>query len=74
MKPKILAGVGCALFGLSFAVLLVSVVLPLVSDGRTSWEEAMLGIVPGAICSTLSFLILAAGVGWMFAARKRPKS
>ncbi len=71
MGPKVVAGVGCALFGLSFAVLLVSVALPLVSDGRTSWSEAMAGIVPGAICSTLSFLILAVGLGWMFVARRK---
>lgn len=73
MGPKILAGLGCAGFGLSFAVLLVSVVLPLVSDGRTSWEEAMAGIVPGALCSTISFVVMAAGLGWMFATRKRAK-
>ena len=73
MKPKLVAGLGCAFFALSFAVLLVSVALPALTNGRTSWAEAMAGIVPGAICSTISFLILAAGLIWMFAAGRRGK-
>ena len=31
------------------AVLLISVLLPVITDGRTGWDEAMFGIVPGAI-------------------------
>jgi hypothetical protein len=73
MSPKILAGVGCAFFALSFGVLLVSVALPVLTDGRTSWSEAMVGIVPGALCSTISFVILVGGLVWMFAARRRAR-
>lgn len=71
MAPKILAGLGCAglvVFGL---VLAVSLALPLATNGRTSWDEAMLGIVPGAACTSLSFLLLAGGLVWMFATRGR---
>jgi hypothetical protein len=30
-------------------VLVVSLLLPTLTDGRTSWDEALLGIIPGAI-------------------------
>jgi hypothetical protein len=52
-------------------VLLVSLLLPALTDGRTSWEEAMFGIIPGAIVLTLSFLLAAVGLGVMIMGRKR---
>jgi hypothetical protein len=69
--PKAVTGLGCALFALSALVLLVSIVLPIVTAGRTSWDEAMWGIIPGSICSGISFLILLIGAVWMLMSRRR---
>lgn len=43
-------------------VLLVSLLLPALTDGRTSWDEAMLGIIPGALLLSLSFVVALVGV------------
>jgi hypothetical protein len=42
---------------LGFAVTAISVALPIVNGPRTSWEEAMFGIIPGAIVLVLSFIV-----------------
>lgn len=52
-------------------VLLVSLLLPALTDGRTSWEEALLGIIPGAIVLVLSFVLAVAGLIVMMVGRKR---
>ena len=54
-------------------VLLVSLLLPVLTDGRTSWEEAMLGIIPGAIVLTLSFVVAVVGLVVMIVKRKGRK-
>jgi hypothetical protein len=51
--------------------LLVSLLLPALTDGRTSWEEAMFGIIPGAIVLVFSFIATAAGLIMRLAGRKR---
>ena len=71
MGPKILIGVGTALTLICGLVLLISLALPVISDGKTNWEEAMLGIIPSAICGFLSFLLLAGGVVWLALARRK---
>ena len=43
-------------------VFLVSMLLPVLTDGRTSWEEALLGIIPGAVVSSFSFILAVVGV------------
>lgn len=43
-------------------VLLVSLLLPTLTDGRTSWDEAMLGIIPGALLLSVSFVVAVAGL------------
>jgi uncharacterized membrane protein YhiD involved in acid resistance len=43
-------------------VLLVSVLLPPLTNGRTSWEEAMLGIIPGALVLLVSFFVAVVGL------------
>lgn len=50
----------------------ISVALPLATDGRTSWEEAMLGIIPGAVLLVLSFFIFLLGL--IFVIKNRKKS
>lgn len=49
----------------------VSVALPLATDGRTSWEEAMLGIIPGAIVLVLSFFVFLLGLIFVIMNRKK---
>jgi hypothetical protein len=52
-------------------VLVVSLLLPALTDGRTSWDEAMLGIIPGALLLCVSFVVAAAGLVLMIVKRKR---
>ena len=63
----ILGLVGVLLGG---GTLLVSLLLPALTDGRTSWDEALLGIIPGVIVLTLSFLMAAVGLVLMIAGRR----
>jgi hypothetical protein len=71
MGAKILIGIGTALTLLCGLVLLISLALPVMSSGKTSWDEAMLGIIPSAICGFLSFLLLVGGVVWLTMARRK---
>ena len=52
-------------------VLLVSILLPTLTDGRTSLEEAMLGIIPGALVLLLSFIVAVVGLIVMILKRKK---
>jgi hypothetical protein len=53
------------------AVFLISVLLPTITDGRTSWEEAMLGIIPGALLLSGSFIVALAGLIFILLKRKK---
>jgi cell shape-determining protein MreD len=52
-------------------VLLVSLLLPALTSGHTSWDEAMLGIIPGALLLVLSFVVAAAGAVVLIMKRKK---
>ena len=56
---------------LGAAVLLISLLLPVVTDGRTSWDEALLGIIPGAFVLAISFIIFAGGLVMVLVQRKK---
>ena len=56
---------------LSGAVLVICLLLPPLTNGRTSWEEAMLGIIPSALILVLSFVVLVVGVVLLLMNRKR---
>jgi len=71
MIGKIIMILGLLGVLLGGAVLLVSLLLPVLTDGRTSWDEALLGIIPGAIVLTVSFVIFAGGVIIMLVQRKK---
>jgi hypothetical protein len=71
MIGKILLILGILGVLLGGGVLLVSLLLPALTDGRTSWEEAMLGIIPGALVLIISFLITAAGIVVIIMGRKK---
>jgi hypothetical protein len=64
----ILGVIGILLGG---GVLLVSVLLPLLTDGRTSWEEAMFGIIPGALVLMGSFVVAVVGLILMLSKRRK---
>ena len=71
MIGKIIMIVGILGVLLGGAVFFISILLPVVTDGRTSWDEALLGIIPGAIVLTISFVIFAAGLIFMLVQRKK---
>jgi hypothetical protein len=50
------------IFGLGFLVLNICLLVPIVDRGM-SWEEAAMGIVPGALAAFICFVLLLAGVG-----------
>ena len=68
---KIVLVIGILGVLLGFAVTAVSVALPLVTDGRTSWEEAALGIVPGAIVLVISFFVFLLGLIFVLMNRRK---
>ncbi len=63
--------VGLAGVLLGGSVLLVSLLLPALTDGRTSWDEALLGIIPGALLLSLSFVVAAAGLVVLYVKRRK---
>jgi hypothetical protein len=63
----VLGLVGALLGG---GTLLVSLLLPVLTDGRTSWDEALFGIIPGAIVLAFSLVVAAAGLVVTLAARR----
>ncbi len=55
------------------AVFLISILLPVLTDGRTSWEEALLGIIPGAVILMGSFVLTIIGVIVILVRKKRAR-
>jgi len=53
------------------AVLLISALLPVITDGRTSWDEAMFGIIPGAVVLAGSLMIAIIGLIIVLVKRKK---
>ena len=62
MLGKIVLVLGILGMLLGGAVLGVSVLLPLLTDGRTSWDEAMFGIIPGAVVLVGAFFVAVLGL------------
>lgn len=56
---------------LGAAVLFISLLLPVLTDGRTSWDEALLGIIPGAVVLTISFVVFVIGLIVVLVQRKK---
>jgi hypothetical protein len=73
MIGKIIMIIGILGVLLGGAVLLISLLLPVLTDGRTSWDEALIGIIPGAIVLTISFVIFAGGLIIVLVQRKKKK-
>jgi uncharacterized BrkB/YihY/UPF0761 family membrane protein len=71
MIGKIIMIIGILGVLLGGAVLLISLLLPVLTDGRTSWDEALLGIIPAAVVLTISFVIFAVGLIIVLMQRKK---
>ena len=56
---------------LGFAVTAVSVALPIATDGRTSWNEALIGIIPGVLILLVAFLVFVLGLIFVIKNRKK---
>jgi hypothetical protein len=41
------------------------------TDGRTSWDEALFGIIPGALLLSASFVVAAAGLVVLIVKRRK---
>lgn len=59
---------------LGFAVTAISTALPFVTDGRTSWDEAALGIIPGALILVVSFFVFLIGLIFVLINRRKNKA
>ena len=73
MIGKIIMIIGILGVLLGGAVLLISLLLPVVTDGRTSWDEALIGIIPGAFVLTGSFIAFVFGLVIMLVQRKKKR-
>lgn len=73
MIVKIVMILGILGILLGAAVLLVSLLLPVLTDGRTSWDEALLGIIPGAVVLGASFFVFALGLIMMLVQRSKKR-
>lgn len=71
MVGKIIMILGILGVLLGGAVLLISLLLPVITEGRTSWDEALLGIIPGAFVLVISFIIFVGGLIIVFVQRKK---
>lgn len=69
-KIVLVLGILGVVFGL--AVTAVSVALPIVTDGRTSWDEAAIGIIPGVLFLVFSFFVFL--IGLIFVIKNRRKN
>lgn len=69
MLWKIVLVIGILGLLLGIAVTGISVALPFISNG-VSWEEAMLGIIPGAVVLVFSFFIFVIGLIFVIKNRK----
>ena len=74
MIGKIVMILGILGILLGGAVLLISVLLPIVTDGRTSWDEALLGIIPGAVVLMGAFFLFVVGLVVMLVQRKKKRA
>ena len=71
MIGKIVLILGILGILLGGAVLLVSCLLPVLTEGRTSWDEAMFGIIPGAVVLFGAFVIFLVGLIIVVMQRKK---
>lgn len=69
-KIVMVIGILGVLLGLAVAV--ISAALVPMTNGRTSWEEALIGIIPGILVLIISFFIFVFGLIFVIKNRKKP--
>ena len=74
MIGKIVMILGILGILLGGAVLLISVLLPIMTDGRTSWDEALIGIIPGAVVLMGAVFLFVVGLVVMLVQRKKKRA
>ena len=74
MLGKIVLILGILGMLLGGAVLLVSALLPTLTEGRTSWDEALIGIIPGAVVLVGAFFLALIGLIIMLLKRKKTQT
>lgn len=58
--------IGILLMGLSAIVLLISLLLPSMTNNRVNFEEALVGIIPSIIFFLIGFVIaFIGGISWL---------
>ena len=70
MLGKIILILGILGMLLGGAITIISALLPTLTEGRTSTDEALLGIIPGAIVLVGSFFIAVIGLVVVLMKRK----
>ncbi|MGQ0543292.1 MAG: hypothetical protein ACT4O9_15830 [Blastocatellia bacterium] len=68
---KIILVLGILGLLLGLAVTGICVALPIVTDGRTSWEEAALGIILGILVLIVSFFLFLLGLIFVIKNRRK---
>ena len=74
MFSKIVLVLGVLGVLLGLAITVISAALVPLTDGRTSWNEAMLGIIPGIVILVISFFIALIGVIMVIMGRKKTQA
>jgi hypothetical protein len=69
--PVVTLLLGLAGMLLGGCVVLVSVLLPVLTHGRTSWGEAMMGLVPGTLVLVVSVPLALIGLVVILVRRKK---
>ena len=73
MIAKIIMILGIVGILVGGATLLVFVLLPILTDGRTSWDEALVGIIAGAVVLGGSLFVFAVGLIVMLMQRAKKR-
>jgi uncharacterized membrane protein len=68
---KIVLALGILGMLLGFLVTVISAALPALTSNKTSWDEALIGIIPGALVLVLSFFVTVIGLIFVIKNRKK---
>ena len=71
MVGKILLVLGILGMLLGGAVTVIAALLPSLTDGRTSMDEALIGIIPGALLLVGGFIMTVAGLAMILLKKKK---
>ena len=71
MVGKILLVLGILGMLLGGAVAVIAALLPSLTDGRTSMDEALIGIIPGALLLVGGFIMTVAGLAMILLKKKK---